>query len=84
MISINTKIPRERTRLIPKKSNILISQAAHAESLGADSLLCLPELYFKPCTAHELVDYLKLVGQAAPSTPLLYYDFPKATSVNSK
>ncbi|KAJ8664585.1 hypothetical protein QAD02_006247 [Eretmocerus hayati] len=62
--------------------NCVKALAAHAESLGADSILCLPELYFKPSNADELIDYLKLVGEAAPKTPLLYYDFPRATGVN--
>ncbi|KAJ8664584.1 hypothetical protein QAD02_006246 [Eretmocerus hayati] len=62
--------------------NCVQELAAHAESLGADSILCLPELYFKPSNADELIDYLKLVGEAAPKTPLLYYDFPRATGVN--
>uniref|UniRef100_A0ABD2VW42 N-acetylneuraminate lyase n=1 Tax=Trichogramma kaykai TaxID=54128 RepID=A0ABD2VW42_9HYME len=56
--------------------------AAHAESLGVDSILCLPELYFKPTTPDDLIEYLHQVAESAPSTPLFYYDFPKATMVN--
>jgi len=56
--------------------------ARHAEKIGADSLLCLPELYFKPKTALELIDYLKHVSDAAPNTPLLYYHSPAVTGVN--
>ncbi|XP_014219193.1 N-acetylneuraminate lyase-like [Copidosoma floridanum] len=54
----------------------------HAEKLGADAILCLPEMYLKPRTVDEVVDYLKIVGESAPNTPLFYYDFPRATSVN--
>ncbi|GJQ84408.1 hypothetical protein Trydic_g3883 [Trypoxylus dichotomus] len=56
--------------------------AKHAESIGADSLLCLPELYFKPRNTDQLIHYLKVVGQAAPNTPLLYYHIPMFTNVN--
>ncbi|XP_011496317.1 PREDICTED: N-acetylneuraminate lyase-like isoform X2 [Ceratosolen solmsi marchali] len=56
--------------------------AIHAEHFKVNSLLCLPELYFKPTTAEELTEYLKIVSKSAPSTPLLYYHFPKASMVN--
>ena len=59
-------------------------QAAHAESVGSDSLLCLPELYNKPATIEDLVRYLKQVGKAAPKTPLLYYHIPSYTAVKCK
>ncbi|KDR19640.1 N-acetylneuraminate lyase-like isoform X2 [Zootermopsis nevadensis] len=55
--------------------------AAHAESLGSDALLCLPELFNKPQTVDELVKYLTYVGQAAPKTPLLYYHIPSYTGI---
>ncbi|PNF30658.1 N-acetylneuraminate lyase [Cryptotermes secundus] len=55
--------------------------AAHAERLGVDGLLCLPELFNKPATVDQLVEYLKYVGQAAPKTPLLYYHIPSYTGV---
>ncbi|XP_014219182.1 N-acetylneuraminate lyase isoform X1 [Copidosoma floridanum] len=56
--------------------------AAHAEGLNVDSLLCLPELYFKPATVEKLTEYLRAVGECAPKTPLLYYHIPSQTSVN--
>jgi N-acetylneuraminate lyase len=59
-------------------------QAAHAESLGSDALLCLPELFNKPQTVDELVRYLMYVAQAAPKTPLLYYHKPSYTGVNGR
>ena len=65
-------------------SKIILMQAKHAESLKVDSLLCLPELYFKPTTAEQLINYLRNVSYAAPNTPLLYYHIPMFTSVNSK
>lgn len=59
-------------------------QAAHAEKCQVDALLCLPELFNKPKTATELIDYLKLVSKAAPNTPLLYYHLPMWTNVTSQ
>ncbi|XP_076238917.1 N-acetylneuraminate lyase [Calliopsis andreniformis] len=60
----------------------VLQLAKHAESIKADSILCLPELYFKPTTTEQLTEYLKLVGEAAPNTPLLYYHIPMLTNVN--
>lgn len=55
--------------------------AAHAERLGCDSIMSLPELFNKPSTVEGLVNYLKYVGEAAPKTPLLYYHNPAYTGV---
>lgn len=63
---------------------MIILQAKHAESLHVDAILCLPELYFKPRTSEQLIEYLEIVGQAAPNTPLLYYHIPMFTNINSK
>ncbi|CAK9829886.1 N-acetylneuraminate lyase [Anthophora retusa] len=60
----------------------VLELAKHAESIKANSILCLPELYFKPTTMKQLTDYLKLVSSAAPNTPLLYYHIPMKTNVN--
>ncbi|CAL7943933.1 unnamed protein product [Xylocopa violacea] len=60
----------------------VLDLARHAESIKADSILCLPELYFRPQTFDDLRDYLKMVSSAAPNTPLLYYNFPRMSNVN--
>lgn len=60
----------------------VIELAKHAESVKADSILCLPELYFKPQTPAQLIEYLKTISEAAPNTPLLYYHIPMFTNVN--
>ncbi|KAK9876155.1 hypothetical protein WA026_011271 [Henosepilachna vigintioctopunctata] len=59
----------------------VVELAKHAERIGVDSLLCLPELYFKPQTTSQLIDYLKIISDAAPNTPLLYYHIPQFTEV---
>ncbi|CAH1105599.1 unnamed protein product [Psylliodes chrysocephalus] len=60
----------------------VLELAKHAEKVGVDSILCLPELYFKPSTVKELINYLKPIGEAAPKTPLLYYHIPGWTGIN--
>uniref|UniRef100_A0A1L8DCV7 N-acetylneuraminate lyase n=1 Tax=Nyssomyia neivai TaxID=330878 RepID=A0A1L8DCV7_9DIPT len=56
--------------------------AKHAENLGVDAVLCLPELYFKPKNEQELVRYLANVAKNCPSTPLLYYHIPSFSGVD--
>lgn len=58
--------------------------AAHSESLKVDSILCLPELYFKPKKEEDLAKYLSDVGKYCKNTPLLYYHIPMFTGVNRK
>ncbi|XP_025833736.1 N-acetylneuraminate lyase [Agrilus planipennis] len=60
----------------------VLELARHAESLGVDSIMTLPELYFKPKNPVELTHYLKLVSAAAPNTPLLYYHIPRYSGVS--
>lgn len=79
----NNKIIFNKTVRLNNKYNVIL-QTKHAESLNVDSILCLPELYSKPTTPQELIEYLEKVGKAAPKTPLLYYHIPMLTNVNSK
>ncbi|GJQ84406.1 hypothetical protein Trydic_g3881 [Trypoxylus dichotomus] len=60
----------------------VLELAKHAENIGVDSILCLPELYYKPTCTGDLINYLKMVEEAAPRTPLLYYHIPMFTNVN--
>ncbi|XKL68311.1 hypothetical protein PGB90_003802 [Kerria lacca] len=62
--------------------NNVIKLAKHAESLQVDSILCLPDMFFRPTIIKELIDYLKIVSAAAPKTPLFYYNYPALTGVN--
>lgn len=61
---------------------LVIELAKHAEALKVDSIICQPDLYFKPSNNEELISYLKMVSDAAPKTPLLYYHNPPFTHVN--
>ncbi|XP_063358026.1 N-acetylneuraminate lyase-like [Cydia amplana] len=55
--------------------------AKYCQSVGVDSFLTMPELYFKPKNADELVSYVELVVQAAPKLPVLYYHNPPRSRV---
>lgn len=58
--------------------------AEHAEENAVDSVLCLPELFFKPTCEEDLVHYLKDVADHCPTRPLFYYHFPAFSGVNCK
>ncbi|CAH0594378.1 unnamed protein product [Chrysodeixis includens] len=60
----------------------VLELAKHAEKLGVDGIMTLPELYYKPKDEHQLVDYLEAVSKVAPTLPLIYYHFPMMTGVN--
>ncbi|XP_041969937.1 N-acetylneuraminate lyase-like isoform X3 [Aricia agestis] len=60
----------------------VLELAAYCDKNGADSLLTLPELYFKPSSVPELVQYIELVSKSAPSLPVLYYHIPFMSNVN--
>ncbi|XP_053614045.1 uncharacterized protein LOC128677321 [Plodia interpunctella] len=59
----------------------VIELAKHAEKVGADSIITLPELYFKPASVDDLVFYLEKVAKAAPTLPVLFYHNPKRSKV---
>lgn len=54
----------------------------HAEMIGADSILCIPELYYRPTCNEELAEYLKIISDVAPKTPLIYSHNPEMTAVD--
>lgn len=59
----------------------VIELAKHAEKIGVESVLILPELYFKPQSEEALVNYLSSIAKHCPSVALLYYHIPKFTNV---
>ncbi|CAF4867728.1 unnamed protein product [Pieris macdunnoughi] len=59
----------------------VLELAKFCASANVDSLLTLPELYFKPKTVTELVNYVELVSNAAPNLPVLYYHIPSMSKV---
>jgi N-acetylneuraminate lyase len=58
--------------------------AAHAQSIGADSIACLAPFFFKPAGVEGLVDWCEQVAAAAPRLPFYYYHMPSMTGVSVK
>lgn len=58
--------------------------AAHAESIGADSIGCMSPFFFKPAGVAGLVDWCERVAAAAPRLPFYYYHMPSMTGVSVK
>lgn len=56
--------------------------AKHAKQLGVDAIASLPPTYHKPSSEDQLVAYLEEVAEAAPNTPLLYYEYAQTTGVH--
>ncbi|CAO1331292.1 unnamed protein product [Diamesa tonsa] len=59
----------------------VVELAKHAASLNVDGILCLPELYFKPKTVFQLVEYMKNISKYCDKIPLYYYHIPQFTRV---
>lgn len=64
-------------------SNLKDSQelASHAEKIGVDAIACMAPNYNKPSNEEVLVQYMRRVAAAAPSTPFYYYDINFMTGV---
>lgn len=58
--------------------------AEHAEKIGVDCVLCLPELFFKAKIEEDLIDYIKNVSSHCPTRPFYYYHIPRMSGVDCK
>lgn len=56
--------------------------AKHAAQTQVDGVLCLPELYHKPKSTDQLVQYMKNIGEFCPKIPLYYYHYPAMSAVD--
>ncbi|XP_055298413.1 N-acetylneuraminate lyase-like [Sitodiplosis mosellana] len=56
--------------------------AQHAEKIGVDCVLTLPDLFFKPKIEEDLVKYIKSIAQHCPTRPLYYYHIPSMSGVD--
>jgi N-acetylneuraminate lyase len=54
--------------------------AEHAAQSGADAIAVMAPSFFRP-NLDDLISYCAAIGQAAPETPLYYYDIPTMTNV---
>jgi N-acetylneuraminate lyase len=58
--------------------------AAHAQSIGADSIACIAPFFFKTDGVRGLVNWCEHVAAAAPKLPFYYYHMPSMTGVSIK
>lgn len=58
--------------------------AEHAEELGVEGILVLPDLFYRPTVEEDMVMYMRDVAAYAPNTPLLYYHIPTMTNIRCK
>ncbi|XP_064651042.1 N-acetylneuraminate lyase B-like [Lineus longissimus] len=58
--------------------------AAHAQSIGASAIACLPPWYYKNMALDDIVDFCAQVAACAPNLPFFYYHIPSFTEVNIK
>ncbi|MFZ5833475.1 MAG: dihydrodipicolinate synthase family protein [Planctomycetota bacterium] len=56
--------------------------AAHAKSIGADSVACIAPFFYKPAGVPDVVDWCTQVASAAPTLPFYYYHMPSMTGVS--
>lgn len=56
----------------------------HAEKLGVDGIVLLPDLFYKPRIEEDLVNYFKDINKYVSKTPLYYYYIPEYTGVKCK
>ncbi|XP_066971417.1 N-acetylneuraminate lyase-like [Macrobrachium rosenbergii] len=54
----------------------------HAVSIGVEGVALLPNLFDRPKTPDELVDFMEEVSKVCPNTPLFYYHIPMKTCVD--
>ena len=59
--------------------NEALECARECEKIGVDGIAVLPPLYYKATQVNQLVNYVKLISNSAPKTPILYYHIPSFT-----
>lgn len=57
--------------------------AAHAESIGADSISAIPPAYFSVNSVERLVEHMAEIAAAAPGLPFYYYHIPRMSRVEA-
>ena len=72
--------------LVINVSSCCINDSQDLAALSAtlpevDAIAVLPPFYHRPRDVTDLVKYLKAVSSAAPSLPIMYYNFPEMTNV---
>lgn len=56
----------------------------HAEKIGVDVIVLMPDLFYKPKIEEDLVEYFQNIVKYAPTRPFYYYHVPEHTTVYCK
>lgn len=56
----------------------------HAEKIGVDSIVLLPDLFYNPKIEEDLVEYFKDICKYCPTRPIYYFHIPEYTNVKCK
>lgn len=57
----------------------------HAEKIGVDAIVLLPDLFYKPRVEEDMVEYVKTIVTYTNTTrPIMYYHIPEFTKVYCK
>lgn len=56
--------------------------AAHAQTIGADSIACMAPCFFRPADVAALVEWCAQIAAAAPALPFYFYHMPSMTGVS--
>lgn len=78
------KVPKDLRVIVHVGHNAIADckrLAAHAQSIGADSIACMAPFFFKPSSAESLVQWCQQVAAAAPNLLFYYYHIPSMTGV---
>ncbi|KAL7676314.1 hypothetical protein ACOME3_002569 [Neoechinorhynchus agilis] len=55
--------------------------AKHAESIGATTVSVLPNMFHKPSTTHDVIEYIRDVAGSLHTTKVMYVNIPEVTNV---
>lgn len=56
----------------------------HAEKIGVDCIVVMPDLFYKPRIEEDLVEYMQNIVKHCPTRPIYYYHIPEYTNVHCK
>lgn len=56
----------------------------HADKIGVDCIVLMPDLFYKPKCEEDLVEYFKNCCKYYPKRPICYYHIPEWTNVKCK
>ena len=62
----------------------VIDLVEHAEKIGVDCIVLMPDLFYKPRIEEDVVEYVQTIVKYCPTRPIYYYHIPEHTNVRCK